>query len=588
MRFVSFVFGIWFILMATACNAQIPRADQTPPVTQVAPTKTLAPTLVPTGTPIPRPKVLRINLGSRPDSLDPQKAFSSSEIAILQMAYEGLTRVDEKGRVTAGAAERWEYSLDGKTLTFHLRAGLKRADGTPLSAKDFEYAFKRAVDPRVAAPSQSFMDNVRGAQTAYSLDPKSKPEDVEKLLDSVGVKATDDSTLVFSLDQPAGFFLTIVSTWIGMPTEKARVDKDLDAWWLKPENHNGNGPFKIVDIQDQVIRLTPNPNYWGGKASLDRIEFYWLADAAAMETYRQGGLDVIRVTSDNIAQVQSDASLSKDLFRAPSARVTYLGFNVKKAPFTDKSVRRAFSMALDRDSFVRDVLNGLGRPALTWIPPGMPGYDETATVPGYDPNAAVQALINAGYGTPDKKKVDCNKLGTVKLTYAATPKTQVLFQSIAGTLTRVFACPVLLDPVEANALPIIIRDPKTTPQVFLIPWEEEYPHPQDWLFLQTCNGVYATRIGYCNKDFDTALQAANQELDFDKSIAKYKAAQQIFVNDFAAAFLWNNDNAFLIKPYVVGLSAHSSTGDNGWVGQFGPVLTYSIDTSKAGAGYPEK
>lgn len=587
MRSVSLIFCSWLVLMAAAC-AQIPRADQTPPVATAAPTKTLAPTPVPTSTPIPKPQVLRINLGSRPDSLDPQKAFSSSEIAILQMAYEGLTRVDEKGRVTGGAAERWEYSLDGKTLTFHLRAGLKRADGTPLTAKDFEYAFKRAVDPRIAAPSQSFLDDVHNAQTAYSLDPKSKPEDVEKMLDSVGVKATDDNTLVFTLDQPAGYFLTIVSTWIGMPTEKIRVDKDPDAWWLKPENQNGNGPFKIIDIQDQVVRLAPNPNYWGGKATLDRIEFYWLADTAALETYRQGGLDVIRVTSDNVAQIQSDATLSKDLFRAPSARVTYLGFNVKKQPFTDKSVRRAFSMALDRDSFVRDVLNGLGRPMLTWIPPGMPGYDETATVPSYDPNAAVQTLINAGYGTPDKKRVDCNKLGTVKLTYASTPKTQVLFQSIAGTLTRVFACPVTLDPVEANALPIIIRDPKTTPQVFLIPWEEEYPHPQDWLFLQTCNGVYATRIGYCNKDFDAALQAANQELDFDKSIAKYKAAQQIFVNDDAAAFLWNNDNASLVKPYVVGLTAHSSTGDNGWVGQFGPVLTYSIDTSKVGAGYPDK
>lgn len=588
MRFGLLVSIILLTLGVSACNTQIPRADQIPPTPTTAPTSTPAPIPTPTVTPIPKPQVLRINLASRPDSLDPQKAFSSSEIAILQMAYEGLTRVDEKGRVTPGAAERWEYSLDGKTLTFHLRAGLKRVDGTPLTAKDFEYAFKRAVDPRVAAPSQSFMDNVRGASAAYSLDPKAKPEDVEKMLSNVGVAATDDNTLVFSFDQPAGYFLTIAATWIGMPTEKSRVDKDPDAWWLKPENQNGNGPFKIIDLQDQVVRLAPNPNYWGGKANLERVEFYWLVDAAALETYRQGGLDVMRVTTDSIVQIQTDAALSKELFRAPAARVTYLGFNVKKTPFTDKNVRRAFSMALDRDSFVRDVLNGLGRPTLTWIPPGMPGYDDTATVPGYDPNAAVQTLINAGYGTPDKKKVDCNKLGPVKLTYAATPKTQILFQSIAGTLTRVFACQVTLDPVDATALPIILRDPKTTPQIFLIPWEEEYPHPQDWLFLQACNGVYAARIGYCNKDFDAALQAANQELDFDKAIVKYKTAQQIFVNDVAAAFLWNNDNVSLIKPYVVGLSTHASTGDNGWVGQFGPVLTYSIDTAKVGAGYPAK
>ena len=592
MRFVSLALGMVLSLIVVACSAQIPRGDQTPFVTPTfTPTRTTTPAPLPstpTVTPMPKPKVLRINLATRPDSLDPQKAFSSSEIAILQMAYEGLTRVDEKGNVQPGAADRWEFSADGKTLLFHLRAGLKRADGTPITSKDFEYAFKRAVDPRVAAPSQSFMDDVRGAQEAYSVDPKSKPDDVEKLLSNVGVTAISDSSLAITLNQPTGYFPTIVSTWIGMPTEKARVDKDLDAWWLKPENQNGNGPFKIIDIEDQVIKLVPNPNYWGGTSSIERIEFYWLADNAALETYRQGGLDVMRVIPDDVTQVQSDPVMSKELFRAPSARVTYLGFNVKKAPFTDENVRKAFSMALDRDSFVRDVLNGLGRSFLTWIPPGMPGYDSTATVPAYDPQNALRTLINAGYGTPDKTKVDCAKLGPVKLTYANTPRTQLLFQYIAGNLTRVFSCQVVLDPVEANALPIVIRDPKTTPQVFLIPWEEEYPHPQNWLFLQTCNGVYAQRIGYCNKEFDTALAAANEELDFAKSIDKYKAAQRIFVGDVAAAFLWNNDNAYLVKPYVQGLIEHASTGDNAWVGQYGPVLNYTIDTAKVGVGYPDK
>jgi oligopeptide transport system substrate-binding protein len=584
MRFALCVLGS-IILLAAAC-APVPRADETPRPTPTIFVKPSTAPPTPTATPIPKPKVLRINLGTRPDSLDPQHAFASSEIAILQLAYEGLTRVDEKGTVQPGAAERWEFSNDGKTLTFHLRANLKRADGTPLTAKQFEYAYKRAVDPRVAAPSQSFMDPVRGAQTAYSLDPKSKPDDVEKLLDNVGVKAIDDSTLIFTFDQPAGYFPVIASTWIGLPADKTKIDKDLDAWWLKPENHNGNGAFKISEIQDLVVKLVPNPNYWGGAPKIERIEFYWLTDAAALEIYRQGGLEIMRVTPEILAQVQKDATFSREMVRAPAARVTYLGFNIKRAPFNDKNVRKAFSQALDRDSFVRDVLNGLGKPYLSWIPPGMPGYDDSATVPAYDPNAALQTLINAGYGTPDKKKVDCNKLGVIKLTYANTPRNQLLFQYIAGGLTRVFACQVLLDPVEPNALPIIIRDPKTTPQIFLIPWEEEYAHPQNWLFLQTCNGVYATRLGYCNKDFDTAFESANQELDYDKSIERYKVAQRIFVNDMVAAFLWNNENAFLVKPYVRGIGEHIGTGDNAWLGQFGPVLSYDIDTSKVSAGYP--
>jgi len=584
---ISFALLLFFVTLI-AC-APIPRADETPRLstpTLAKPTSTKPAPIQPSATPIVPPKVLRINLSARPDTLDPQRAFASSEIAILNLVYEGLTRVDESGKVIPGAAERWLFGVDGKTLTFYLRAGLKRADGTPLTAKHFEYAFKRAVDPRVAAPSQSFLDDVRGAQTTYALDPKSKPDDVEKALENVGVKAIDDTTLVFSFDQPSGYFPVIASTWLGMPSDQTKIERDPDAWWLTPANHNGNGPFKIATIQDQVIKLVPNPNYRGDTPKLDRIEFYWLPDTAALETYKQGGLEMVRVTADTIEQIQADGTLNRELARAPAARVTYLGFNVKRTPFNDKNVRKAFSQALDRDSFARDVLKGLGKPYLSWIPPGIPGYDESATVPAYDPNAAVQTLINAGYGTPDKKKVDCNKLGTIKLTYANTPRNQLLFQFIAGGLTRVFACPVLLDPVEPNALPVLIRDPKTTPQIFLMAWEQEYAHPQNWLFLQTCAGVYATRLGYCNRDFDTMFQTANQELDFAQAIEKYKAAQKIFVNDMVAAFLWNNENAFLIKPYVRGIAGHYSTGDNAWLGQFGPIPSYDIDLTKVGAGYP--
>ncbi len=585
MRCVFFALLTVVVLFSAVACATAPIPTYGPP--QAETPGASKPTPVPSVKPPDRLRVLRINLGTRPDLLDPQRASSSAEIAVLQLAYEGLTRVDENGRVTPGAAIKWEFSSDGKTLTFHLRDGLVRADGTPIVAKDFEYAFKHAVDPRVGAFSQSFLDDVHGATTAYSLDPKSRPEEIEKALDAVGVKATDDATLTVTFDQPTGYWPVIASTWIGMPSDKTKEDKDPDAWWLKPENHNGNGPFKISEILDQAIKLVPNPNYWGGKAKLDRIELYWITDPAAMlDAYRRGDLDIVHLTLDNFVQAQSDSAVNKDLQRAPAARVTYLGFNVKKAPFTDKNVRKAFSQALDREGFVRDVLKGLGKPYLSWIPPGTPGYDESATVPGYNASAAVQTLIDGGYGTPDKKKVDCNKLGTIKLTYSNTPRTQFLFQFIAGSLTRVFPCPVLLDPIDPTAYPVAVRDPKTVPQVFLIPWEQEYAHPQNWLFLQTCSGVYAARLGYCNREFDAALTAANQELDFDKAMEKYKAAQKIFVGDMPGAFLWNNENAYLIKPYVVGLWDHHSSADNIWPGQFGPVLKYDIDTFRVPVGYP--
>ncbi len=546
-------------------------------------------TATPAPTPVPKPQVLRINIGPRPDTLDPQKASTVGEVAVLQMAYEGLTRLDQNGRPGPGAADKWEFSPDGKTLTFHLRSGLRRADGTALTAKDFEFAFKHAVDPRLGAIDPSFLNDVHGALAAYSLDPKSKLEDIQKAMENIGVKAADDATLVVTFDQPAGYFPAIAATWVGWPSDPGKVETDPDAWWFKPENHNGNGPFRIVDIQEQVIKFEPNPNYWGRKPKLDRVEFYWIAEpAAALEAYRRGTVDMVRLSSDTLNQARADATLSNELVRGPAAWVTYLGFNVKKAPFTDKNVRKAFSQALDREAFVRDVLKGLGRPYMSWIPPGIPGYDETATSPAYDAQAAVRTLIDSGYGTPDKRHVDCAKLGTVKLSYANTPNNQNLNQFLAGDFTRVFSCPVVLEPLDPTTYAFNMRDVKTAPQIYLIAWQGEYSHPQDWLFLQMCNGVYASRIGYCNKDLDAAITAANAEFDFDKSIDKYQAAQRLYVADGAAAFLWNNENAFLIKPYVSGPWEHHGTGDNAWPGQFGPIDTYSIDTTRVGDGYPAK
>lgn len=572
---LAFSFAILFI--AAACEP-----IYVPPSTSDAPAR-------PTVSSTSHPKVLRIHIGTAPDVLDPQKASSSGEIAVLQLVYEGLTRFDENGKAVPGAAESWEFGDGGKTLTFHLRRDLIRADGASLNARDFDYAFKRALDPRIIAPNQSFLDEVKGAVAAYSLDPKSKPEDIQKALDGVSIAATDDLTLVVSFNQPTGVFPAIAATWIGMPAERSKIESDPDAWWAKPENHNGNGSFKIVEIQDQAIKFVRNPYYWQGGPRIERIELSWNNDPASeLASYRNGDLDIVHLSSENFAQAASDSSLRQELVRTPAARVTYLGFNVKKQPFSDKAVRLAFAQALDREAFVRDVLKGFGKPASSWIPPGIPGYDESSPVPAFDAKVAVQTLASSSFGTADKKRVDCTKLGTIKLSYSNTPRNQAVFQFIVGSLARTFGCPILLDPIEPSDYPIVVRDPRTTPQVYLITWEQEYPHPQNWLFLQTCAGIFAMRLGYCNKEFDATLASANQETDTDRAIDKYKAAQKIFLNDAPGVFLWSNENAYLVKPYVLGLKQHSSASDSSWLGQFGPIISYDIDTTKVGSKYPSQ
>jgi oligopeptide transport system substrate-binding protein len=535
-------------------------------------------------------KVLRINIGTWPDVLDPQKSSFVGEIAVLQMVYEGLVRLNEKGEVVPGAAEKWETASDGKSMTFHLRAGLKRADGTPLTAKDFEYAYKRLVDPRVQGEYNTLIDDVVGAVEARSMDPKSSDADIQKALDKVGVKATDDRTLVVTFNKPVGYWSMIAYTWVGWPSDPKIVAKDPENWWNKAEGHNGNGPWKISKYEEnKTIQFVPNPNYWGPKPKLNRIEFYFITESAvSFAAYQKGELDVVGLAPEDLATVQADPVLSKEFFRGPAAWVTYMGMHNKKPPFNDKAVREAFAMAFDRDTFVKDILKGAAKTYLSWVPPGVPGYDPTAVQKGYDPEGAVKKLIDAGYGTPDGKKVDCKKLGELKITYSGTSRNHARFQYIAGNFAKVFGCPVTLDPVDPTVFTSLVKKVETAPQIFLLGWVQDYPHPQNWLFIMACDGLFANRIGYCNPEFDKALAAANAETDQAKAIELYKAAQKIFLNDYPGAMLYYNENWYLIKPYVLGLKEHYSTSDAGWPGQFGPIETYDIDLSKVGPGYPTK
>jgi len=564
-------------------------------VTATPPPPTAPPPATATKPPATGPKALRINMGTWPDNLDPQKESFVNEIAITQLIYEGLTKVNQKGEVIPGAAEKWTTAADGKSMTFTLRAGLKRADGTPITAKDFEWAYKRLVDPRVQGEYNNLIDDVVGAVEARSMDTKTaKPADITAALDKVGVKATDDKTLVVTFKESVGYWPYIAYTWVGWPSDPKKVEKDPESWWTKAEGHNGNGPFKISKMEEnKIITFVPNENYWGGKAKLDRIEMYWITDSAvSFEAYRKGELDIVGLAPEDLATVKADATLSQEFFEGPAAWVTYMGMNNSKPPFTDKNVRMAFAQAFDRVTYTRDILKNAAKPYLSWVPPGLMGYDTTGVQKGYDPKAAVQTLIDAGYAaadsTKDKPKVDCKRLGDIKLTYGGTPRNHARMQAIAGYFAATFNCPITLDPVDPTVFTGMVKKASTAPQLFLLGWIQDYPHPQNWLFIMMCDGLFANRIGYCNKDFDKALITANQEPDQAKAAEKYKAAQKIFLADYPGAMLYYNLNWYMIKPYVLGLKENYSPSDAGWPGQFGPVLTYDINLSKVGAGYPAK
>ncbi len=620
--FVLLTVGI-VALLAVACAgptpAPIPAPQPTSAPTVALAAPTVAPTVAPTTAPppaaptappaptaAPQPtaasaqgfQVLRIGEDIYPDVIDPQRSSFANEIEALKLAYEGLLTVNPDGSLGEGAAQKVSFSPDGMSATFQLRDGLKRADGTALTAKDFEYALKRAVDPRVPGKQYSqLMYQVKGAQDAAKLDPKTaSKDDITKALANVGVQAKDDKTLVVTFNQPTGrWWAYIAAQPITFPTDARAADKDPENWWKTAKNHAGNGPFVIDSISDgKKIAFAPNPNYWRGKPTLSRVEISYNPDQKALyDAYKKGDIDIdAAVTADVAGQAKADTTLAKELQMYPGMQTVALAFNNTRKPFDDINVRVAFSQALDRAGFVKDMLGGIGAPYTRWIPKGVLGAQSAIPgVPDTDFAAAVNTLVNHGYAaadsTKDKPKVDCNKLGAIKFTYPDSPTNTQYAQYIAKNLSTVIGCQIGLDPVQGTEFTSMTKDVTTNPQLSLQRWIGDYPHPQNWLSTYWSCGAFSRRYGYCNLFMDQLLQAADKQGNLEASVALYKQAEDMLVHDVPAAFFFNPENLQLVKPYVQGPTDNLGPRD-GWAGDSGPVYEYGIDLSQVPTSYPKE
>ncbi len=540
------------------------------------------------------PQVLRLGRGTYPDVLDPQKSSYGIEIEVLKLCYEGLTAIDAKGNIGPGAADKYELAKDGKSMVFHIRDGLKRKDGTAMNASDYEYSLKREVDPRVTGKQYTdIVHDVKGADALIELEGKKLTDaELAKLYGDYGVKADDSKReLTVSFDAPIGFWHYIAYTWVTYPSEKKKVDAAPDNWWNKADGHNCNGPFYIQSIEEgKRIVYAANPNYWRGKPKLDRVEATYITDEIQLfEAYKKGEFDEIGVTSAFLDQVNADATLKAQMVRYPAAITTNLAFNNARKPFDDKNVRIAFSQAVDREGWVRDVGKGIGQSYTRWIPPGVPGAQaDKPGVPKTDAKAAVDTLIKNGYGTADGKKVDCAKLGELKITYGASAANHARFQFLAGNFVKVFNCALTLDPVDPTVYTALTKDPKTNPQIARQGWIEDYPHPQNWLSVYWKCAAFAKRYGYCNKDLDALMAKADQTLDFNESIKLYQQAEDLLLSDVPGAPMNYSENIYLIKPYLNGLKDNPSSSDAEWAGEWGPVWTYTVDLTKVPDSYPKQ
>jgi len=343
-----------------------------------------------------RTQTLLLGNGAEPGDLDPQVVTAYTDQNILLALFEGLTAIDERSsQPVAAAAQSWEASADGLVWTFRLREGLRWSNGEPLTADDFVQSWRRMLSPSLASEYAYLLYPIKGAQ-AYNEGKAPDPL-------GLGIGAPDPRTLRIELERPTPYVPVLVALppWYPVnPRVLARfgaMDR-RGTVWTRPGNLVGNGPFTLEEwLPNSRITVARNASYWNAAAvTLRQIVFFPTESPEVEERdFRAGQLHVTyALPVAKIASYRRDdpGSLRID----PFLQTFFLRFNVGRPPFDDPRVRRALSLAIDRDAIALRVLSGAYPPAHSFTPPDCGGYTAAARV-GLDAALARTLLAQAGH-----------------------------------------------------------------------------------------------------------------------------------------------------------------------------------------------
>ncbi len=341
------------------------------------------------------PADLVIINGAEPESLDPAIVTGQADGRVALALFEGLTRYNPTDAAPVpGVAERWDISPDGKVYVFHLRSNAAWSTGEPITANDFVYSWRRALDPVTASEYAGQLFYVKNGE-AYNTGKIQDPS-------QVGVKAIDDRTLRVELAAPTPFFLDLCALQTLAAVPRQAIERHGDRWLMVPPVPT-SGAYQLVywRVNDK-IRLRKNSRYWDvANTRSELVDLLPCINAStALNLYETGAADV--VWDKNLVPVELlDLLLRRPDFHSYDFLGTYFyRYNVTRKPFADPRVRKAFALVIDKKRIVEKITKGGEKIASGFTPPGIPGYEPPEGV-GFDPELARRYLAEAGF--PDGK-----------------------------------------------------------------------------------------------------------------------------------------------------------------------------------------
>ena len=517
-----------------------------------------------------------VQLGPNPETLDPALNASIDGGNTLLTIEEPLLIIDENNEVQPGQAESYTVSEDGLTWTFTLRDGLKWSDGSDLTAADFEYSFKRLASPDTAAPyAETVVGMIDGYQDAIGNPDADGNMTTDPDWDALNVHASEDGkTLTIQLSYPCSYFDKLAAFVATAPVQQATVEANGDAWCTEPDTFICNGPYMITEwTPSERIVLSKNPYYVGGwdssKIVSDTITLLLLEDSSASyAAYNSGEAQLVKdVPTDEIPSL-TRAEDGGDFYLDEIMGTYYISLNDQEEPFTDVRVRKALSLAIDRDYVANTIMQGIYTPATALVGPGIvdnEGYfmdnangGEPYIGDDYEANLeeAKQLMAEAGY--PDGEVFPT-------ITYSANdagyhiPVAEYL-QQAWGEL----GITMNIDKVEWSSFIPMRRAGDY--DISRNGWSMDYNDPSNMLELFTTNN--GNNDGkYANPAFDQVIEDS-RVADKAAHFEKLHEAEDILMNDAACIPVAYYNDFWLQSPSLKG-TWHSPYGY--WYLQYGYI-----------------
>lgn len=482
--------------------------------------------------------------------LDPTKTTDSTSIIVTNNVFEGLYRLDGENKPTPGIAESVEVSDDKKTYTFKLRKDAKWSDGSAVTADDFIYSWKRALNPETGAEYAYILQDLKNANKILA---------GEAELDSLGVKKVDDQTLEVQLEAPAPYFLGLTSFPTYLPLKQSFVEDKGDKFATNVESMIFNGPFILDKWQSNAgWTYKKNPDYWDkANVKMEKIDVKVVKEiSTGVNLFESKDVDFAPITSEFVSQYEQ----SEDYKTRPDARINFLRFNQKNKALKNENIRKALALGFEKQGITDVILNDGSKPAnfivakdFTFTPDGADFREKYPDLQSFDATEAKKAW-DAGLKELGVKTVEVDMLSRDEDAF------KKVSEFLKGDLEK--NLPGLTINIKQQPFKNFLDlEAKGDYDISAAGWGPDYQDPMTFLDMWLTDGSF-NRMEYSNKEFDKMIKDAKAEPDEAKRWSTLQEAEKMLLtDDYAIAPIYQRGEAYLQRANIDKLYRHPFGAD---------------------------